>query len=283
MADEKVERILRVLEMLTKEPDGLQLSTVSKEFGIPLSSCHNLLMSMRESEMLLLRERNGQRRFVLGPRTIQLSFRVVDTLQIRRLARPHLLELVEKIGFDAYIASRVGDDVVYLERYEGRHPVKVDIRLGEPVFLHATAVGKLFAALDAELRARLLSLRLHPVTAHTLTEPQKLRQELDRIAKSRVSVSDEEGMEGIVGVAVPINDAHGEITAALHVSGVSGQLTGIALTSVISALNESVRELEREIGYIGPSAVPDTSPTIVEARDGSTRAATPRRTRSTKL
>ena len=67
-------------------------------------------------------------------------------------ARRHLRDLAKATGEDISLAVPLGRRVTYVDRVVGSRPVTVDIRLGQTLHLHATSVGKLFAAHDPVLR-----------------------------------------------------------------------------------------------------------------------------------
>ena len=62
------------------------------------------------------------------------------------MARPHLRELALEVGEDVYLGLQMGRRVFYADRILGTQRISLDIRLGEPLYLHTTATGKLFAA-----------------------------------------------------------------------------------------------------------------------------------------
>ena len=147
-------RTFDVLELLAGHPEGLTVTEIATRLELPVSSSHNLLGRMAASEVVSV---SDGPRYSLGPRAVRLGIRIADGLEVRALARRHLQELARTTGEDVYLAVRLGRRITYVERVAGSRPVTVEIRLGQDLYLHATAVGKLFAAADDGLRRRLWS------------------------------------------------------------------------------------------------------------------------------
>ena len=242
---ERLSRLFDVLELLVGHPAGMSVTEISKRLELPISSAHNLLQRLVAAEVIVASE--GPR-YSVGTRLVRLAIRTVDGLEISVIARKYLHDLARDIGDDVYLAVRLGKRVVYVVRVPGTRPVTVDIRLGQSLFLHATSVGKLFAAYNEQLCRSMLAGPLPKLTEHTLTEIGELQGELERVRQEGFAVSREEAIVGIVGVALPVLDAKGELAAAVHVSALRAQMDDERLVGVIDATRASARAIEKELG-----------------------------------
>ncbi len=133
---------------------------------------------------------------------------MVSSERIRTVRLAILKGLAETIGETCNIALPDRDGMVYLDRVETEWPLRIQLPVGTRVPFHATASGKLFLStlddrrFDAWLSAGLLEQR----TGRTLTKPGALRAELEAIRERGYSTDDEEFMDGMVAVAVPVHD-----------------------------------------------------------------------------
>lgn len=256
MSPDRFARIFDVLELLVAHPEGLTVTEVSKRLRLPVSSTHNLLHRLVETEAVVATDKL---RYSIGSRAVRLGIRVVGGLEVPAVARRHLQELAREIGEDLYLAVRLGWRIAYVDRLPGTRIVSVDIRLGQSLYLHATSVGKLFAAYHPDLRDRLFEEPRPKLTPHTLTEPDELTAELDQIVAAGHSVSREEGIAGIVGLAVPIMDAHDTLVAAIHISTLRALTTDDYQNTLLSAATKTAVDIERDLGRTpadGPGASP---------------------------
>lgn len=247
MEPRRILRIFKLLDYLTDYPDGRSLSEVARHFDLPLSSTHDLLQTMAEARVLCAEGK----RYSLGPLALSLGVRLSEGLDVRRLARPHLTELVERIEDDVYLAVASAGTVMYVDHYPGMRRVSVTIRLGQRLYLHSTATGKLYAALDPRLRKAALEGPLPKLTAYTTTDPKRLAEQLDEIREHEVSVTRQESFEGIVGVAVPVPDAGGKMQAAIHVSLLLSEALDERLPKIVEELRATSRAITLDGGSIG--------------------------------
>jgi DNA-binding IclR family transcriptional regulator len=247
MSTERVSRIFDVLELLVGHADGMTLTEISKRLDLPTSSTHNLLQRMVGADLVASTE---QLRYSVGSRAVRLGIRIVDGLEVRLVARRYLQELARETGEHIYLAIRLGRRVVYIDRLPGTRSVSVEIQLGQSLFLHATSVGKLFAAHHAPLHRRLLAEPRPKLTNYTHVEPHDLEEELARIRANGFAVSREEAILGVIGLAVPVYDAHGAMVAAIHISTLRAQLTEAREKQLIAAAKATARGIEHELGRV---------------------------------
>ncbi len=238
-------RTFDVLNLLVKHKQGLRLTEIKEALDLPVSSVHNMLQTMVTAEVVTV---SDDLHYSIGPRAVTLALRTLQSLDIRTVARRFLQDLVKAIGDDVYLALRVGKRVFYADRCLGNQRISLDIRLGEPLFLHSTATGKLFAAYDAKLRSQALSGKLPRMTPTTITEPQSLEREYLRIRSQGFAKSAGESVEGIVGYAVPILDSTGEIVAAVHASVLAQRATKLHERKLLGAAKECAEQVERQLG-----------------------------------
>jgi DNA-binding IclR family transcriptional regulator len=219
---DKVERLVRVLDFLLQAPGhAATLSEVAAAVDQPLSSTHDLLRSMVASGLL---DVDSTKRYRQGPVLMRLAIAAIDQVDIVATARTHLEKLVRSVGHDAYLAIRAGDSVTYVARCASTYRAGLDIRLGEPVPLHSSAVGKLFAALQPDLERQVLSRKLRALTPNTIVDQDRLVAELTSIRRRGTALSMEETITGIVGFAAPVRDTAGRLVAAVHISAFKDNL-----------------------------------------------------------
>jgi DNA-binding IclR family transcriptional regulator len=252
---DRFSRIFDVLELLVGHSRGLTLTEIVSHLRLPTSSVHNLLQRMVATEVVTMTE---DLRYGIGARAVRLGIRIVGELDIKSAARRALQDLARDTGEDVYLAMRIGSRVSYVDRVEGNRMVSVDIRLGQTLFLHATSVGKLFAAHSPQLQRQLFSSDRPRLTSHTLISVDELEQEFDRVRKLGYAVSREEAIPGIVGLAVPVYDAESELVAALHVSALSAQLTKARERQLVSLATAAAAKIERELGRLQEAAARHT-------------------------
>ena len=102
---------------------------------MPVRSMHNMLQTMVSAEVVTVTD---ELRYSVGPRAVALALRTVQSLDIRTITRRQLQDLVKEISDDVYLVLHVGKRVIYADRCLGTQRISLDIRLGEPLYLHST-------------------------------------------------------------------------------------------------------------------------------------------------
>lgn len=250
MSPERYLRTFDVLDLLVRHKDGLRLTEIKDALDLPVSSVHNMLQTMVSADVASVDE---DLRYSIGPRAVALALRTVQSLDIRSLAKRPLQDLARAIGDDVYLGLRLGKRVIYADRTLGTQRISLDIRLGEPLFLHSTATGKLFAANDPQLAGRALAGALPRQTAATITEPERLRSEYQAILERGYATSLQEAVDGIVGYAVPVRQPDGALAAAVHVSVIAGRAGKLHVKKLISAATDCAAQIERALGHFEPA------------------------------
>src|SRR5207245_7696455 len=112
--------------------------------------------------------------------------------------RPVLRELGERTGETVHLGILDGSDVVYIEKVESRHAVRMFSQIGRTMPAHSTGIGKAILAYltDNEL-ARALPGRLQARTPATITDRQELLEHLAAVRRRGYSTDDFEKEEGI--------------------------------------------------------------------------------------
>lgn len=245
MSPDRYLRSFHVIGLLVEHRDGLRLTEIKEALKLPVSSLHNMLQTMVAAEVVTV---SADLRYSVGPRMVRTALATVNSLDVRNLARRPLQELAKEIGDDVYLGMSMGTRVFYVDRCLGTQRISLDIRLGEPLYLHGTATGKLFAAFDPKIESRALVGPLRRLTPNTITNSGDLTQEYQWIRKRGYAKSEQEAMEGVVGYAVPILESSGALAAAIHVSVISSRASKSHERKVIESARDCARQVQRSLG-----------------------------------
>ena len=242
-------RALEVLEALARRRDGATLSGLSRRLGSPKSSLLYLLRPMTRLGYLV---RSPDGHYRLGPAAFTLAMAALSNRELPELARPFLVDLAEKSGETALIATMAGDApvAVYIDKVESRNTVRYTAPIGKRRALYCSAIGKLLLAyLPAERRQEYLrTTRLKAFTPQTPVSRATLRRELDEIRSTGVSISVDEISQGAAGIAAPVFDRHGQVLAGL-VLGAPSQRVLAEQSRLVGLVRDGAHELSRVMGF----------------------------------
>ncbi|MBI2527969.1 MAG: IclR family transcriptional regulator [Candidatus Rokubacteria bacterium] len=210
-------RTASLLAALVDQPEGITASTLAQRLDIPKSTLSLILRHFLELGIVeRAHERAG---VVIGPQLVRLAFRIVSNLQLPRVARPHLEWLARETHENVYLGVQSGLKAIYIDRIDGTESVRVNVEIGAPRPLHATAIGKLILAFSPPSLPEAVRRveGLPAMTPHTITDPIRLRRELQEVRRRGFATSDGENIDGIYAIAVPII-VRGRIVAGICIS-----------------------------------------------------------------
>jgi DNA-binding IclR family transcriptional regulator len=213
-----IERMMKLLDVLSYYHDPVSLKQLALETGLHPSTAHRILAAMSATGFV---ERAEPGTYRLGIRLLELGNLVKSRINIRDSAMTPMQELHQQIGESVNLGVRQGDEIVYVERTSsGRSSVRVVHLVGARAPLHVTAAGKLYLAEDSRDKLREYARRtgLPGFTATSITALPALEKEIERVRRHGVAYDNEEIEQGLRCVAAPIRDDSGELVAGLSVS-----------------------------------------------------------------
>ena len=183
-------RVLEVLEVLAT--DGpLTLRDLAARLQVPKSSMHALLRTMQRRGWLET-DATGTL-YGLGVRSLLAGSAYVDSDPVVRQTAPVLDQLAQQTGETVHLGRLEGSDVVYLAKRESSHPLRLFSSVGRRLPAHSVALGKaLLAEMTPEAVTACLPSRLQATAPNTITDPSRLRDELDRVRRAGYAIDDEE-------------------------------------------------------------------------------------------
>jgi DNA-binding IclR family transcriptional regulator len=195
--------------------------------------------------------RGADGRYRLGLRLAELGQQVLDELDLRTAARPHLLALAAARGGTVHLAQLVDDQIVYLDKIEGAATVRTWSRIGRPVPLHTAAVSKaILAGLAGDATEALIDrcdFARH--TDATITSAAEFRAELARTAERgyATDLGEFEPLVKCVGVRIP--DGSGRVAAAVSLTTVRPDLDRGQLDGLVPEVTATAAAVAAELGH----------------------------------
>jgi DNA-binding IclR family transcriptional regulator len=213
-------RGLEVLEVLGTSPEPVGPTRVAQLVGLDKATAGRLLFTLCEAGYATQTDTGSYR---LTGKLLTLASAVSLEPELRDRARPHLLALRDATGETVHLGVREGDHVIYIDKLDGTHSIRLVSAIGQTMPLHTTALGKAALAWlePAEREAALAGLELVPRTDRSITSLEALREELDRTRTRGFAVDDRENEDHASCIGAPILGAGGEVVGMLSLSGPS--------------------------------------------------------------
>ncbi|MFJ5553455.1 IclR family transcriptional regulator [Streptomyces sp. NPDC093225] len=197
-------RTVVLLEWFAARPGLHSLAAVQEGTGFPKSSLYMLLRTL--VDLGWVETDAAGTRYGIGVRALLVGNSYIDGDEVVAAARPALDRLSDDTTETIHLARLDGASVVYLATRQSQHFLRPFTRVGRRLPAYSTALGKALLAThtDEQVR-RLLPERLEPVTEHTITDRERLIEELALVREQGYAVDREENTLGLrcFGVAVP--------------------------------------------------------------------------------
>jgi len=142
-------------------------------------------------------------------------------------------------------------EVLYIDKRESTKSLRIVSQVGTRLPTHCTGVGKvLLANLPIDQVRRIIATKgLSRYTKNTITDFRRLEEELNLVRQQGYAMDNEEIMESLRCVAVPLRDHTGKVCAAISVSGPSARFDGEQLESIVDLMVRIGREISASLGY----------------------------------
>ncbi|RSM62645.1 IclR family transcriptional regulator [Amycolatopsis sp. WAC 01376] len=244
---QSVDRAISVLELLARNGET-GITEIAGELGVHKSTASRLL-SVLENRGLV--EQLGERgKYAIGFGIVRLAGAAAGRMDLAKIGRQTCLSLAETLGETVNIA--IADDGVAINISQARGSAAISTQnwTGQRTPLHATSSGKVLLAHlgDAE-RKRLLRRKLEQFTPRTMTDPEQLTAELERVAEDGYAACFEELELGMHAIAVPVYGPGGEVIAAMSASGPSYRLSKQRVRQIVRPLAEAAADLSAQLGH----------------------------------
>lgn len=244
-----VERSLEVLDILTKYPYGIGVTELAHQLDVAKSTVHRILTTLHEKQYV--RKDLLTDKYRLGTHILYLSSYVLENFNIRDIARKKIEELSKVTKETVHLCILDFNEIVYIDKVESNHTIRLHSRIGKRAPVHCTAVGKAILGHLSSMEARkiLLSTELKPFTKNTITDVEKMMEELAKIKANGYSIDEIENEEGIRCVAAPILDHNNYPVAVISISGPTSRITKQRVQKeLVKLLKEASAEISKELG-----------------------------------
>lgn len=237
-------RLLLILEEVARAGGPVTPANLCDALDLPKPTVHRLLQTA-EHEGFLQRDIDG-RSFGPGQRMRRLSGNVLSSQRVRSERLRIMKSLAEDVGETCNLAAPGRDGMIYIDRVETHWPLRIQWPVGTQVPFNCTASGKMYlSSLRSDRLDRLLAASDLPrYTDHSICDHRGLRDAIAEIRAQNYSTDNQEFMEGMAALAVPICDDQGRLLTTLSLHAPTQRSTLAKLMTNLERLREAAAQLE---------------------------------------
>lgn len=247
-AVKSVYKAVRIIDLISREK-VLKVPEISKKLKYPKSTTYEIIITLLNSG--ILEKQKDTNAYHLGAKLVEYGVCAQENLEIRRIARPFLRELNEKLDETVHLTILDNDEVLYVECFESSKSLRTYSVIGVRAPLYCTAVGKAILAMqsDDEVERIILKSGLKKYTENTITDKNELLDELKKTAERGYSVDNVEHEEGVRCVGAPIFDFRGNVFASISISGPTQRITLEKISEMGEMTKDIALKISRKMGF----------------------------------
>lgn len=239
-----IDKATRIFHFIANH-EGATYSQIFQGLSLPQSSTSALLNSLVANG--LLRQNDGK--YYLGLVLYEFGNKAIEQFNIRELATAPLTYLRDKTNLACHLGILDGRSAIYLAKLESPNAITIRSWLGKRLSLHASGLGKVLLAWlpEQEIDQLLPDEQLPQYTQNTIITRTDFKAELKTVRERGWAFDNEEDLEGITCIAVPVFDHHGKVVAAISTSGVRFQMPDDKIDTFAKYATEAANMLSSSI------------------------------------
>jgi DNA-binding IclR family transcriptional regulator len=248
-----LKKSLDILNLFLSQNTELTLGEISKLSGLNSSTASRIVAVLVKYNYLKHRERKGK--YSLGPIYLYFSRIFNSRTAVKRIIIPHLTKLSQQLNEPCVFAFENGIQGFFPERISDpslqNKLLIVAPSEGRSIPLHCTSIGKIFLAnvSEKDLQKYFKSNSLERYTPKTITDVNKMNDQLIEIKQKGVAFDKEEFELGVCGIAAKLVDSEGELIGAIGITSPSIRLNRANIKKITPLVKNCAMEISRELGF----------------------------------
>ena len=264
-----VDRALRILQAFSSDEQEMSLSDLGRRLELSPSTMYRLLGALQRQGFVEQNETGGKYR--LGLTLFKLGSLVQQGMDLRRQSEISLRRLMRKTSETSYLCVMDGDEALCLDRVEGAQQVRVlALDVGGRLPLNCGGAPRVLLAFmtDEQTEAYLKRRAFPRLTAHSLTQPDQIWQDILQTRKQGYTYSVEDVIEGVAAIGAPIRDHSNLVIGAISIAGLLQHFDQDNLGTFIQSVRQEAEDISINMGWEASDVAMLSVPSRAGARDG---------------
>ncbi|WP_433756295.1 IclR family transcriptional regulator [Nocardia sp. CA-135398] len=246
---QSIERAAAVLQLLARGSGRLGVGEIAGALGLAKPTAHGILRTLQGVGFVEQDQASGK--YQLGAAVLHLGTSYLDNNELRSRAINWSDALAARTGESVRIGAAADDSVVVVHHVFRPDNTEQALEVGELLPAHATALGKVLLAYDAELAAAVRGAELAPLTRRTIVDRAALTRALATVRQTGWAGETEEFRSGMAGIAAPIRTHGGLVVGAIGISGPVDRLCDPQLRhrpTLVGHVRDAAHAVSRDLG-----------------------------------
>lgn len=235
-----------LLDAFTNDKKEWGVRELANKTGYNKSTVYRLLSTLVSLNVI---HQNENEKYRLGSKLFELGNRVSLYQSLITVTNQPIKNVALEIQETVLLGTLKEHQVFYLNKADSLQGLKISTSIGSYQPIHATASGKLllaFSSVDTQ-ESYFKNNSLTAFTQKTITKKNDLKSKLQIIKNQKYALDLEEFELGLICIAIPIFNKHGNVIASLSASGPSSRFRLENVKNYISILQKGATLIEKSL------------------------------------
>jgi IclR family transcriptional regulator, KDG regulon repressor len=241
-------RGLGILRCFTVERPEWGVTELSKHLGLNKATIFRLVKTLEAEGFLAVDPSSGK--YYVGSALLRAAYVGFSRSALVRIAQPHIERLASESGESVDLTVWTDEGTLVVAQVRTSRPFRPVSRVGRVFTDFSNSHSKVFLAFMSEDdRAPILAQRQEPRTQYSITDPERLSEEMRKVAAQGVAYDFQENSEGVCSVAAPVCDPAGNVRASLSIVAPVSRFGPIEVARLTESVKEAAAAISRDLGY----------------------------------
>ena len=242
-----VERALKVMEVICYEEREMGVNEIASKMGDYPSTIYRVIATLVAHGYLYQNPESNK--YGLNYKVVMLGKNVEENSTLIRISKPYADAIAAEFKENVNVGIREEEEYWANTIYQakgGKRTLSVSESVGQAYRCYYSSIGKALLAFSEDLDYSLLRTeRIEQYTPNTITDPEKMIEELETIRKQGYAIDNEEQELGLYCIGCPVLDHKGHAVLALSISGYERNIKAHGVERIISSLKAACEEMSR--------------------------------------
>ncbi|MDQ0218119.1 IclR family transcriptional regulator [Peribacillus cavernae] len=240
-----ISKTFAVLKAFTDEKAEWGVHELARDLGIPTSSLHRILKTLRDENMLEVSSVTGKYSF--GPEMIRMASIISSQATLKKVAKPFMEKLASTLDESIYLAqyNPSHKKLAFIDSVHGSHALQYVLGIGLLQSITIAASGKAILAFldEKELEDVFKAENVDKV------KRIELKNEIEKIRDDGYIITANERLLGSLSVGAPIFDASEKVIGSIIYTVPVDRFDKTKEQLIIKLVMEETGEISNVLGY----------------------------------
>ena len=239
-------KCFNILDLISRSKKHLGISDISTTLEYHRSTVFNIVYTLSDLGIL---EQDSDGRFHFGAKLYALGKIAGDGSELIFTVHPYLENISLQTKLSAFMGIRAGLKAIIIDKIDSNSDIKVSSETGMKIPLLAGAGGKVLLSQlsDSEVDTILSENELKKFTPFSCTDKKTFKELIKNARKENFAFDDEEYIEGIRALAVPLNLNKKYFQTAIWIVGLKSQIPDNTIIPYKRLLQKKAKEIEARL------------------------------------